>query len=105
MPPRFDLLDEGRFQSYLRDSRLFGRELLRVPQGHWVVVDEVQRLPSLLNEVHRFIEDRRLRFVLLGSHARRLIQPGDDPLASRRSAQRLRPREWPRRRGPADPRQ
>jgi hypothetical protein len=35
-----------------------------------VVVDEVQWLPSLLNDVHRFIEDRRLRFALLGSSAR-----------------------------------
>ena len=44
---RFDLLDEGLYQSYLRDARLFGRELLRVPQGHTVVVDEVQRMPEL----------------------------------------------------------
>ena len=30
-----------------------------VPDGRWVVVDEVQRLPNLLNEVHRFIEEKR----------------------------------------------
>src|SRR5450755_1546030 len=64
---RFDLLDEGLFQSYLRDPRLFGRELLRIPARQTVVVDEVQRLPALLNEVHRFIESHGLRFVLLGS--------------------------------------
>jgi predicted AAA+ superfamily ATPase len=81
--PRFDLLDEGLYQSYLRDARLFGRELLRVPQGRWVVVDEIQRLPSLLNEVHRFIEERRLRFVLLGSSARKLKQAGTNLLAGR----------------------
>ena len=51
-----DLLDEGLFQSYLRDARLFGRELLRIPAGQTVVVDEAQRLPALLNDVHRFIE-------------------------------------------------
>lgn len=80
---RFDLLDEGLYQSYLRDARLFGRELLRVPKGHTVVVDEVQRLPSLLNEVHRFIEERKLRFVLLGSSARKLKQSSTNLLAGR----------------------
>ena len=44
--PRFDLLDEGLFQSYLRDPRLFGRELLRIATEKWVVVDEVQLLGS-----------------------------------------------------------
>lgn len=80
---RFDLLDEGLFQGYLRDPRLFGRELLRLTPGQWVVVDEVQRLPALLNEVHRFIEERRLRFVLLGSSARKLKQAGTNLLAGR----------------------
>lgn len=80
---RFDLLDEGLFQSYLRDPRLFGRELLRAPSGQTIIVDEVQRLPSLLNEVHRFIEERQLRFVLLGSSARKLKQSGTNLLAGR----------------------
>lgn len=80
---RFDLLDEGLYQGYLRDARLFGRELLRLPQGHTVIVDEVQRLPSLLNEVHRFIEEHKLRFVLLGSSARKLKQTGTNLLAGR----------------------
>ena len=80
---RFDLLDEGLFQDYLRDPRLFGRELLRIPAGQTVVVDEVQRLPALLNEVHRFIESLRLRFILLGSSARKLKQAGTNLLAGR----------------------
>jgi predicted AAA+ superfamily ATPase len=80
---QFDLLDEGLFQSYLRDARLFGRELLRIPAGQAVVVDEVQRLPALLNEAHRFIESHGLRFVLLGSSARKLKQAGTNLLAGR----------------------
>ena len=89
--PRFDLLDEGLYQSYLRDPSLFGRELARVPEGHWVVVDEVQRLPSLLNDVHRFIEDRRLRFALLGSSARKLKQTGTNLLAGRALSREMLP--------------
>lgn len=80
---RVDLLDEGLFQSYLRDPALFGRELLGLPAGASVVVDEIQRLPSLLNEVHRFIENQGLHFVLLGSSARKLKQAGTNLLAGR----------------------
>lgn len=89
--PRFDLLDEGRYQSYLREPGRFGDELRRLPAGSWVVVDEVQRLPSLLNEVHRAIEDRRLRFVLLGSSARKLKAAGTNLLAGRAVRRELHP--------------
>lgn len=80
---RIDLLDEGLFQSYLREPALFANELRTLPRGATVVVDEIQRLPSLLNEVHRFIEDYRMRFVLLGSSARKLKQSGTNLLAGR----------------------
>src|SRR5207247_3042937 len=61
---RIDLLDEALYQSYLTQPALFADELRALPAGATVCVDEIQRLPSLLNEVHRFIEERRLRFVL-----------------------------------------
>lgn len=80
---RFDLLDEALYQDLLVDPFQFARELLRLDPGEWVVVDEVQRLPNLLNEVHRFIEERDLRFVLLGSSARKLKTAGTNLLAGR----------------------
>lgn len=80
---RFDLLDEALYQSYLVDPGLFGSELRTISTRSWVVVDEIQRLPGLLNEVHRFIEERRLRFVLLGSSARKLKTAGTNLLAGR----------------------
>jgi predicted AAA+ superfamily ATPase len=55
------------------------------------VLDEVQRLPSLLNEVHRFIEERALRFVLCGSSARKLKQEGTNLLAGRALRRGLHP--------------
>jgi predicted AAA+ superfamily ATPase len=88
---RIDLLDEGLYQSYLRDAGLFARELARVPPGQWVIVDEVQRLPALLNDVHRFMEDRRLRFALLGSSARKLKHAGTNLLAGRALARVMLP--------------
>lgn len=80
---RFDLLDEGLYQELLADPRPFAEQLRLVEPGGWVVVDEVQRLPGLLNEVHRFIEERELRFALLSSSARKLRAAGVNLLAGR----------------------
>jgi predicted AAA+ superfamily ATPase len=80
---RVDLLDEGRYQSLLVDPELFADELRTRRPGDWVIVDEVQRIPGLLNYVHQFIEDRGVRFVLLGSSARKLKTSGTNLLAGR----------------------
>jgi len=80
---RIDLLDEGLYQQLLAAPDLFAGMLRTVVEGDWVVVDEIQRIPGLLNEVHRFIEERRLRFALLGSSARKLKTAGTNLLAGR----------------------
>ena len=80
---QINLLDEGLYQRLLAEPALFADILAAVPEEHWVVVDEVQRIPGLLNEVHRFIEERRLRFALLGSSARKLKTAGTNLLAGR----------------------
>jgi len=79
----FDLLSEETYQRLLARPGFFADELRAVPSDKWVVVDEVQRLPSLLNEVHRFSEEKRLRFVLCGSSARKLKRAGVNLLAGR----------------------
>jgi len=88
---RIDLLDQARYQGYLSRASLFADELRAIPARRTVVVDEVQRLPHLLNEVHRFIEERRLRFVLCGSSARKLKQQGTNLLAGRALRRALHP--------------
>ncbi|MBI4583677.1 MAG: ATP-binding protein [Planctomycetes bacterium] len=80
---RLDLLDEILYQTLLRDPGQFASELRTLAPGSWVIVDEVQRIPSLLNEVHRFIEDHKLRFIMLGSSARKLKTSGTNLLAGR----------------------
>ena len=80
---RFDLLDERLYQSLLGEPGLFGDRLQTLETGSWVWVNEVQRLPSLLNEVHRFVEERRLKFALTGSSARRLRRAGVNLLGGR----------------------
>ena len=80
---RFDLLDEALYQDLLANPGLFGAELEAIEPESWVVVDEVQRIPALLNEVHRRIEEKGLRFALLGSSARKLKTAGTNLLAGR----------------------
>ena len=78
----FDMLDYQVYTELLAAPQRLGE---RIPQGQreWVVVDEVQRVPELLNEVHRLIESRRLRFALTGSSARKLRGRGVNLLAGR----------------------
>lgn len=49
----------------------------------FVVIDEIQRVPELLNEVHRLIETKHIRFLLTGSSARKLKRHGINLLAGR----------------------
>ena len=88
---RIDLLNEALYQSYLADVGRFAVDLAAVPPGATVVVDEVQRLPALLNEVHRHIEQRKLRFILCGSSARKLKTAGTNLLAGRAVQRFLHP--------------
>ena len=57
----------------------------------WVVIDEVQRLPTLLNEIHNLIEARRLNFILTGSSARTLRRKGVNLLAGRALTHHMHP--------------
>ncbi len=88
---RFDLLDEALFTDLLADPALFGRLLGGAGTGDWVVVDEVQRAPGLLNEVHRQISERGVRFALLGSSARKLKTAGTNLLAGRALRKAMHP--------------
>ena len=88
---RLDLLDETLFTDLLADPSLFRQLLSGVGPGEWVVVDEVQRIPSLLNEVHRLIEERGVCFALLGSSARKLKTAGTNLLAGRALRKAMHP--------------
>ncbi len=79
---RIDLLEARLFNDLLADpQRLEGL----IPPGgdNAVVIDEVQKVPALLDEVHRLIEKRRLRFILTGSSPRKLRRGGVNLLAGR----------------------
>ena len=81
----FDLLRTQTFLDLSQRPELFRQQVEARPRGSWVVVDEVQRLPSLLNEVHALIAEhgRRYRFALSGSSARKLKRLDVNLLAGR----------------------
>jgi predicted AAA+ superfamily ATPase len=49
----------------------------------WIIIDEIQKIPELLNEVHRLIEKYRYKFILTGSSARKLRRKGVNLLGGR----------------------
>jgi uncharacterized protein len=91
--PYFDLLD-SRVASQLaaQPSRIEAWVPKDYGKGHPpIVIDEVQKVPDLLDEVHRLIERKRWRFVLTGSSARKLRRAGTNLLAGRAITRRMHP--------------
>jgi len=86
-----DLLDESRYQALTANPGLLALELAAIPRQRVIVLDEVQRVPALLNEVHRAIERDRRRFVLLGSSARRFKTANTNLLAGRATVRTMYP--------------
>ena len=87
----FDLLDERLHHRYLVDPGSLADELRSLDRGSTVVLDEIQRLPSLLNTAHRLIEERGLVFALCGSSARKLRRAGTNLLAGRAVRRSMHP--------------
>lgn len=80
---RFDLLDASLFLELSRDPHRIEAMIGNPAAGDWVVLDEIQKIPALLDEVHRLMESRRWRFALCGSSARKLRRGGANLLAGR----------------------
>ncbi len=80
---RLDLLDASLFLELSRDPHLLEAMIGIRPANSWVVLDEIQKIPALLDEVHRLMELRRWRFALCGSSARKLRRGGANLLAGR----------------------
>jgi len=82
----FDLLDSDTLFRFVRRPRRLEEELEELPQhalSNWIIIDEIQKVPALLDEVHRLIETRGLKFILTGSSARKLKRGRANLLAGR----------------------
>ncbi|MBI5123971.1 MAG: ATP-binding protein [Candidatus Omnitrophica bacterium] len=88
----------------LLEAELFN-DLLANPQrlenfipknfNDWVIIDEIQRIPELLNEVHRLIEKQKYKFILTGSSARKIRRKGVNLLGGRALSHHLYPLTGP----------
>jgi predicted AAA+ superfamily ATPase len=87
----YDLLRSDTFLRLSLRPSILREELETEPPGSTVIIDEVQKLPVLLDEVHSLIEDKGLRFILTGSSARKLRRGGVNLLEGRARVLRLHP--------------
>jgi predicted AAA+ superfamily ATPase len=85
----YDLLDHSVYLALSQNPGRMAEEL--TSKDRIVVIDEIQRLPELLNEVHRLIESRGVRFLLTGSSARKLRRGGINLLGGRARTKHLHP--------------
>ena len=78
-----DLLEASLFLELSQDPGRLEPMIGAQPENAWVVVDEIQKIPALLDEVHRLIESKSWRFALCGSSARKLRRGGVNLLGGR----------------------
>lgn len=82
----YDLLDTEQFMRFTKQPYLLREEILALPQSALkspIILDEIQKVPLLLNEVHWLIENTRAHFILCGSSARRLKTESNNLLGGR----------------------
>lgn len=79
----FDLLLSEEFERLKRNPVLLRETILADSENRTVVVDEIQRIPELLNEVHWLIVNRGTRFILSGSSPRKILRTDTNLLGGR----------------------
>lgn len=91
----FSLLDQGLFTSVLADPTRIRREIeTRDLRDTVICIDEIQKCPALMDEVHLMVEERGIRFLLTGSSARALKRKGVNMLGGRGSDRVMHPFSW-----------
>lgn len=79
----FDLLKPETESELARRPETLNEVASALRPGEWIVIDEVQKIPSLLSLVHHIIEEKRINFALTGSSSRKLRRGSSDLLAGR----------------------
>ena len=78
-----DLLNSKQKRFFTHQPEMLYDMLQDKPANQIVIIDEIAEVPSLLNEVHRLIQEKQLRFILCGSSARKLKRKGYNTLGGR----------------------
>jgi predicted AAA+ superfamily ATPase len=98
--PIYDLLLSNQYRRFVADPSILRQEceasgLNRANQKHPIIIDEVQKVPELLDEIHWLIENRGLRFILCGSSPRKLKRSHGNLLGGRGVRYQLFPLVYP----------
>lgn len=89
---KINLLDDETEELYLKNpSTLLQQVNAFDKKPEWVIIDEVQKVPRLLDVVHELIETKKIKFLLTGSSARKLKLAGANMLGGRAFEYRLFP--------------
>lgn len=87
-----DLLPPDELLRYTKNPGLLTAKVSVAPKNRWIVVDEIQKVPSLLDEVHHLMENKGYKnFVLSGSSARKLKRGSANMLGGRANTKSLYP--------------
>lgn len=87
----YDLLESDLYERFRRQPSLLRNELSMIDSKTLIIIDEIQKIPELLDEVHWLMSRRNMRFVLSGSSARKLRRCGANLLGGRAIRQQLFP--------------
>ena len=87
----YDLLMSDEYGRLMRRPQLLREELQHLDEETLVIIDEIQKIPQLLDEVHWLIVNRGIRFILCGSSARKLKRVGTNLLGGRALSVNLYP--------------
>lgn len=79
----FDLLLSDEYERLVRSPSIFRERVLASLTGGPVIVDEIQRVPELLNEIQWLITNKNFQFILSGSSPRKIIRSGANLLGGR----------------------
>lgn len=90
----YDLLIDTVRKAFKRNPDSFRQALIDKPAGTLVIVDEIQKVPELLDGVHWLMVNRGLHFILSGSSARKLKRSGANTLGGRAIPRTLFPLVW-----------
>ncbi len=89
---QIDLNSEETFRKFSARPESLVESVSALPQGSAIIVDEIQRVPEILNEIHRLLERKMgWRFILTGSSARKLKRDGANLLGGRAAVETLSP--------------
>lgn len=86
-----DLLKSDEFERYNRRASLLREELSLLQENELIIIDEIQKIPELLDEVQWLMTNKNHRFILSGSSARKLRRSGVNLLGGRAIRKHLYP--------------